>query len=212
MHPETVTSRVRRYVRTVRRDPLDVVMSIDGQISRPEASELRRLARATPSGGDIVEIGSYRGRSTVALALGSREGHANRVFAVDPHVPFTGVRGSTFGPADRAALDANLAAAGVEDIVDVVSLPSVAAARAWNGRTVALLWIDGDHAEDAVRADVHAWLPFLQSDAVVAFHDADLPSVASCATALVSTGALRPLGRIDTLLSFTVSADACVTA
>lgn len=49
-------------------DPLPSILLVEGMISETEAAALFRLAREAT--GSIVEIGSYRGRSTVALALG----------------------------------------------------------------------------------------------------------------------------------------------
>src|ERR1043166_5049453 len=82
---------------------VDIAMSVEGQVSRAEVGTLIELARNTAPGTAIVEIGTFRGRSTTALALGSMLGARNRVFAVDPHEEFTGVFGGRFGPEDQAA-------------------------------------------------------------------------------------------------------------
>jgi predicted O-methyltransferase YrrM len=185
-----------------RADHAAIACAIEGQISKAEAAALARLAAAVEPAAEIVEIGSYRGRSTVALALGSRSGAGARVYAVDPHVEFTGARGGRFGPTDRQELYGNLAAAGVGDLVAVVALGSVAAARAWDSKSVGLLFVDGDHAAEAVQADVDAWLPHLRPDAVVAFHDVDFAGVADPLAALVASGVLRAVGRVDSLAWF----------
>jgi hypothetical protein len=53
--------------------------------------------------GCIVEVGSYRGRPTAALALGSLSGFQVPVYAVDPQEEFKGIYGGQFGPEDRGA-------------------------------------------------------------------------------------------------------------
>jgi MMP 1-O-methyltransferase len=91
------------------------------------------------------------------------------VSAIEPHERFTGMMGSEFGPADRSAFFRNLLAAGVEEKVRLVNLSSEVVAPNWR-LPVALLWIDGDHRDAAVRRDFACWEPHLRGP--VAFHDA----------------------------------------
>jgi len=72
-----------------------------GGVSVEEGLALYRYA-ADCGGGDIVEIGSFRGKSAVALATGATESGV-RVFCIEPHAEFTGVYGGKFGPQDRGA-------------------------------------------------------------------------------------------------------------
>src|SRR6202035_2586214 len=101
------------------------------------------LAQILEPGSVIVEIGTYRGRSTVALALGAKSGQRNAVFAVDPHCKFKGLYGGSFGPEDQAQLYRNLSRCSVGDLVHVVSLPSEQVAATWKTRNIGLLWLDG---------------------------------------------------------------------
>ena len=75
-------------------------IAADGMIHPDECLLLIRLASQVRE-GVIVEIGSYRGRSTIALAMGSFRGQAVPVYAIEPHENFTGVFGRRFGPADK---------------------------------------------------------------------------------------------------------------
>jgi predicted O-methyltransferase YrrM len=165
--------RVRR--RTGRARDLAAIRATDGELSSDEATLLYDLARAA-AGGCIVEIGTFHGKSTVACALGTRAGQNARVYAVDPFLPFTGVCGGRFGPADKTVLLRNLLLADVGEQVWLLHTTSVQAARGWSER-VALLWIDGDHSYEAVQADVQAWMPFVIPGGVVAFHDARNPAL-----------------------------------
>lgn len=157
---------------------LDVVEGVEGWLAREEAALLMDLAAAVPAGQVVVELGNFRGRSSVALALGSREGSGVQVFSVDPHAEFTGPRGGRFGRADQAHLYANLARTGVGALVSVVGLDSRRAAAAFGGARIGLLFIDGDHRYEAVRADFEAWRPHLAPGARVAFDDCDFADVA----------------------------------
>ena len=142
---------------------------LEGMIGDKEADLLTRLAGEVED-GCIVEIGSFRGMSTIALAQGARV----PVYAIEPHEEFVGVLGGRFGPADRRAFFANLLKAGVVERVRLVNLSSEVVAPGWQ-LPVGLLWIDGDHRYEAVRRDFECWEPHLRGP--VAFHDAIQPTL-----------------------------------
>jgi predicted O-methyltransferase YrrM len=166
------------------------VESVEGWLGRTEIELLLGRAALVRSDHVIVEIGNYRGRSTVALALGARRGARARVYSIDPHLEFIGPRGGRFGPEDQAELYANLTRAGVGAEVHVVCLDSRAVAASWSGPRVGLLFIDGDHRYGAVRADLDAWRPHLAPEADVLFDDCDFPDVARLVRERVSAGQL----------------------
>ena len=139
--------------------------SIEGWLSDAQGCALFRAAAATTGKGLIVEIGSWKGRSTAWLAAGARLAAA-RVYAVDPHT------GSREDPeaTTLAAFRANLADAGLADVVEPLVMTSVEAARLLDG-PLELLFIDGDHSYEAVRLDAELWLPKLVEGGIVMFHD-----------------------------------------
>jgi hypothetical protein len=145
------------------------IFATDGQMTSDEATLLYELARAA-RGGSIVEIGSFHGKSTVALALGARAGGGAAVHAVDPFVPFTGALGGRFSPADKTVQLRNLLLADVAEQVWLLHTTSLQAARGWR-EPIALLWVDGDHTYEAVSADLAAWSPFVVPEGRIALHD-----------------------------------------
>lgn len=151
------------------------VKNIRGWLSAREAALLYREAAAVEQ-GCVVEIGSFRGRSTTALALGVRAGHKVPVYAIEPHEPFTGPLGGDFGPEDRGAFFRNMMRNKLYRHVRLVNLPSRVVAPRWE-QPVALLWIDGDHEYEAVRSDFLLWLPHLVPGAAVIFDDAVKPEL-----------------------------------
>src|SRR5688572_23455379 len=159
------------------RAALDVVDGVEGWLAREEAALLMDLAAAVPARQAVVELGNYRGRSTVALALGARDGCGAQVYSVDPHLEFAGPRGGRFGRADQAHPYANLARTGVGAGVSVIGLDSRGVAAAWSSPQVGLLFVDGDHRYESVRADFEAWRPHLAPDARIAFDDCDYADV-----------------------------------
>jgi hypothetical protein len=140
-----------------------------GMTNFEEASLLYRLAKETKN-GCIVEVGSYRGRSTVALGRGSLDGHRAPVFAIEPHEVFTGVLGGQFGPEDRAAFIRAMLDSRCYQIVRLINLSSEFVAPHWT-KPIALLWIDGDHTYEGVKRDFCCWSPHLTADATVVFDD-----------------------------------------
>lgn len=147
----------------------------EGMVSFPEAVLLYCLAAEVTS-GCIVEVGSYRGRSSVFLGRGSLAGARAPVYAIDPHERFTGVLGGQFGPPDRTAFYRAMLDHGCSEIVSLVNLSSEVFAAGWT-KPVGLLWIDGDHRYEGVRRDFDCWEPHLTSDATIAFDDASDPAL-----------------------------------
>ena len=144
-----------------------ILAQVDGYLFPHEAVFLYWLARTGPGKGAIVEIGSFRGRSTLCFATGVRGRRPTRIVAVDPHVYGT-----------EGDLRENLAHFGVSESIQLIVAPSVTAARAWAG-PVRIVFVDGHHERASVEADVDAWLPFLEPGGFLVLHDStDLSSFA----------------------------------
>ena len=154
---------------------LSLNRSTEGMISEEEEVLLFELAKDVKY-GCIVEIGSYRGKSTIALAMGSMAGNKKTVYAIDPYVPFKGVYGGNLGPEDKKYFMANLIRTGCYSVVQVINLKSEEVARNW-ANPVELLWIDGDHTYEGVMKDWKNWSPHLTKNAKIAFHDSIDPNI-----------------------------------
>jgi predicted O-methyltransferase YrrM len=129
-----------------------------------EAALLYRLGRGVAS-GTIVEIGRFKGGSTVVFA--SAMGPGVSLWSYDLHVPLR----SDLSP---ATLDAELAAALERfDLGERVQLVVA------DSRTVALppgpvevLFVDGDHSYSGARADVDRWGALVREGGHLVLHDA----------------------------------------
>lgn len=146
------------------------IHELPGMIDDRQVTTLYELANAVTS-GVIVEVGSYRGKSTSALGIGSQRGHQVPVYAIEPHEPFTGIFGGNFGPKDRKAFYESMLKTGCWKTVRLVNLSSEAVTPNWD-KPVGLLFIDGDHTYDGVKRDFDCWVPHLLPGARVAFDDA----------------------------------------
>jgi predicted O-methyltransferase YrrM len=165
--------------------------ALQGLLNPGIGDALYHLARECPSGLAIVEIGSFRGKSTAFLAAGGRDGHGAKVTAVDPW----DLPGNPYGkhgysaPEVREAFEAQLRSVGLWSRVTARRAFSADAAAAWSGRKIGLLYIDGDHTEEGVRADVDAWAPHLAPGGVMAFDDYNTRKNPGVKTVVDSLGA-----------------------
>lgn len=158
------------FGRTYRR----VLKPIEGWRYRQDLAMLYFLARDVPGDAAVLEIGSYRGLSTTALALGIRErARPTALHAVDPH---TGDRqdleqsGVLWKPSE-VRYRANLERAGVKELVTSHVMTSHDLAAMWDGSPLRVLFIDGWHTYEAVRQDIEDWAPLLSSSGVVVIDD-----------------------------------------
>jgi len=151
------------------REVVESVRHVGGWLTDREAALLYTLARRCSGAGAIVEIGSWKGRSTICLAKGTRVGSQTPVYAIDPHTGMGGPYGANTWTFDE--FKANIAAAGVEEAVIPLVQTSQDAVQEFE-QPVELLFIDGGHDYDSVRRDFELWFPKVMDGGVIAFHDA----------------------------------------
>ncbi|HEX5871941.1 MAG TPA: class I SAM-dependent methyltransferase [Longimicrobium sp.] len=158
----------------------------------------REQVRTLPHGAVVVEVGSFLGRSMIFLAQEMKAARKDlRLHAVDTFVGSPSDAAvlhavERHGGSLRATFEHNLAAAGVDDVVTVVPETSMNAACRFPDRGVDLVFLDGDHAEDAVALDLLAWLPKVRLGGMIAGHDIDTyPSVARALGGVLGRGRYR---------------------
>ena len=136
-----------------------LIADVPGWLTDEEGEALYDLARACTGKGVIVEIGSWKGKSTICLGLGSRAGSSLPVYAVDPHADYR------FGD-----FKTNVERAGIADLVRPIASLSQPAADDFE-EPIELLFVDGSHEYDLVLEDFEKWVPKVVEDGWVAFHD-----------------------------------------
>lgn len=144
----------------------EVMQTVEGWITEKEGELLYRLAQQCSGKGVIVEIGSWKGRSTLCLAKGSRKGNNVSVYAVDTHTENI-IGGSVITFDD---FQHNIQRSGMDNIVVPIIKTSTDAAREFQ-QPVELLFIDGAHEYEAVKADVEWWGAKLVDGGILAIHD-----------------------------------------
>jgi predicted O-methyltransferase YrrM len=150
--------------------------NIPGFLTEPEVRFIGMLAAYSASTvrGQIVEIGSFKGRSTVILATVARHYGLPPVVAIDPH-NFNSVELQHHRVSEDASsfaeFQSHLKTAGVSEAVEVHRAYSADLASNWN-RPIGFLWIDGDHSYRGAKSDFDGFSPYLVDKGFVAFHDA----------------------------------------
>ena len=156
---------------------------------------LYELAAMVPEDEAIIEIGTYRGASACWLGAGARDGFGAHVYTIDPH-DLPGYRTTTgrgrggldfTDPSIREDAERQIREMGLTEHVTMIQGFSVEVGQQWRGPKVGLLFIDGDHRQDAVRKDFAAWEKHLSEDAVIAFddHNESHPGVPAAVQGLV---------------------------
>jgi hypothetical protein len=153
-------------------DAWEVTRKVPGHLTEKEARFLGMLAACVPAKGTIVEIGSFKGRSTVMLAkVASRYG-GGPVVAIDPHnSPILLDHGAHPEASSYEDFLESIRAAGVSGHVESRAAYSKEVSKSWN-RPIRILWIDGDHSYEGAKNDLDGFFPHLMPLGVVAFHDA----------------------------------------
>lgn len=176
--------------------------AIPGFLFANEGEELLRVAESCR--GNVIEIGSFKGKSTAFLAAGCRNSGVGTVLAVDhfrgspEHKADPDIKadGSTFPTFWRHIKDAGLAG-------HVIAIAAESHKAAWFCKLRAhLLFIDGDHS--AIEDDYTAWIGKIEPGGFVCFHDYEnneFPEVTRFIDAARPT--LNFVRRVDSLMVFT---------
>lgn len=175
-----------------------------GGISLEEGQALRRFAEECVN-GVIVEIGSFKGKSAVALACGQASGRFAEhglVYCIEPHLPFVGLYGGRFGPDDRRDFYDVMLKTGCYARVGLVNLKSDEAGRAWT-RPIGLLFVDGDHTLEGVRRDVAGWERHVLAGGMIVFDDAVDPGAGPLQVIrdLIGTGRFDVVERVGKIVA-----------
>jgi hypothetical protein len=179
---------------------------VDGWFSPDQVSRVAARAATVSPGGRIVEIGSFRGRSTIAIARSAPDGV--EIVAIDPHA------GNDRGPQEiegfetEAAEDhevflANLTRADVAERVRYVRKFSHEAHDDVTG-PVDVLHIDGAHRFAPARDDIRTWGTRVVPGGTMLIHDSfsSVGVTLAIGASLLFSGRWRYVGRSRSLAEY----------
>ncbi|MEP6905270.1 MAG: class I SAM-dependent methyltransferase [Gemmatimonadales bacterium] len=160
-----------RDLATVSADTWRLAVRAKGYLSEREANFLMAAAALSPVEGANLEIGSFKGRSTICIARICKYYGLGNVVAVDPHTSPSSTDPDLEGQASSFQdFQRNLSDADISDAVEVKRDFSQAVGESWT-RPIRFLWIDGDHTYEGAKRDVDIFRRFLVPGSVVAMHD-----------------------------------------
>lgn len=160
---------------------LQAALEAKGFMPPAEGLALYETALAYGPKGPLLEVGSYCGKSAIYFGAAARAA-GTVIVTVDHH------RGSEENQAGWEHHDPSLVdpatgrmdtlpvfrktieAAGLEDVVVAIVGTSKTVSALWN-TPLALLFIDGGHAEDLAQADYANWSPHIMVGGALAIHD-----------------------------------------
>ncbi len=155
-----VPTKIKRFTRFVINIIINNVYEytkndIDGEMSRRHLNWLFKNAKKMNS---IVEVGSWKGRSTHALLSGCR----GVVYAVDTF---------SYSPDGKDPYKLFLENVGHFKNLKIYKMNSVGASKKFDDKSVDMVFIDGNHSYESVLADIEAWLP--KTKKLICGHDYD---------------------------------------
>ena len=149
---------------------LELMHPVPGWLDHAEARFLALALAASPAAGANLEIGSFKGRSTVVLGSASKRWRLGKIVAVDPHTAETIPDDAIRNRSTLEDLQETIRKSGLEEDVDVVKAYSRVVATHWD-QPLRFLWIDGDHSYAGVAEDFRLFSAHLADGAIVAMHD-----------------------------------------
>jgi predicted O-methyltransferase YrrM len=175
-----------------------IVSQVEGWLTDREVAFLYKTARECSQDGVILEIGSWKGKSTICLAKGSEAGAKVPVYAVDPHIGTLEQGMWMDGRSSFEDFRKNISESGVEDLVIPLAKRSQDVAKNWD-TPISFLWIDGDHSYAGAMSDFELFSKWVVEGGVIAFHDSTQDEVPQVVVEVFGRPGFRKLGLVDSI-------------
>ena len=178
---------------------IDKFDGIEGWFKLDEGAFLYKVAEGAFKMSDsVMEIGSYKGRSTYLLGeAAKRAGPDKRVYAVDPHEGDCGLK-DRFADTFQEFRD-NMIRTGVSDQVVALKVKSKDVTCT---QELGLLFIDGLHDYENVKFDYEKFYPHVKSNGFIAFHDYEppYPGVVKLVDEEIASGRIKKFQQAQNLM------------
>ena len=156
--------------------------TVEGWLSEEQGIALYQLARNSLP-GEVLEIGSFCGKSTMFIALGCKQS-GTVAYAVDPHKAISeGGKeqySQNFSPRTKGTFEdfqSNIRKSGLVAFVNPIVCTSEEARSQLGSRNLKLLFIDGSHDYLDVLLDYYLWHDQVVPGGYIVFHDSNFEDV-----------------------------------
>lgn len=139
--------------------------SLPSLMSRKEMLLLHETAGKVE--GNVIEVGSWKGGSTILIASKIKNG---KVYAIDPHKNTTAHEANEVEDTFKIFLE-NIEKFGISNKVVPIRKTSKEAFESWGNNEVAMVFIDGNHEYEHARYDIEKWMKFLKKGGLLVVHD-----------------------------------------
>ena len=160
---------------------------IKGHLGLNEGFLLFKLARSLKENSVIVEIGSFKGKSTCFIAEGI-DNKKMQFFCIDPWKD-----GLMPEKGDEIFNEFLQNTKKYKDKFSILRGFSHEVIKEWPVyRKIDFLWVDGDHSYEGVKKDILNWTPLVKKSSFVCFHDyRDAPGVKKAVDELVKDNKIK---------------------
>ena len=181
---------------------VSTLAGIRGHIDPDELRLLYRYAKELDK-GNILEIGSFQGLSTIAMAKGLQDsGKGGKIYAVDPHEPYVDISdtnpkyGQPYGYGDMAQFLRNVVRYSVEDTVFPIALPrgSIHVYPKFS-----MVFIDGDHTYWNVKYEIELFVHMLEKHERLLIHDSEWDGPKRAIADIIKINKCRHVERVESL-------------
>ncbi|MED4298256.1 class I SAM-dependent methyltransferase [Priestia megaterium] len=151
-----------------------LIKPVQGWLRDQGVENLYRYALRAPN-SNIVEIGSWKGRSTACLACAIKDRNEGRVYAIDTWKGSLEHQKTLQGyPEDQLYNEfiGNMKKLNLLDYIQPIKMDSIEASRQWpSSLKIGLLYIDASHDYLSVKRDFEFWSPFVTTGGYIIFDD-----------------------------------------
>lgn len=151
---------------------------IEGWTTPIELLALAEFCQDLPDNAQIVEIGSFLGRSSVVMAGSRKIQGSGKVYCIDPF----DASGDSYSTTTyeniekksklslRERFDQHVKLSNVQDWIEVHSGTAESVAKNWE-KSIDLLFLDGDQSPIGARSSYDHWIPFLKCGGIIMIHN-----------------------------------------
>ena len=165
---------------------------IKGYLGLNEGFLLFKIVRSLRENSAIVEIGSFKGKSTCFIAEGIGD-KKMQFFCIDPWKD-----GLMQEKGDAIFHEFLQNTKKYRDRFSILRGFSHEVIKEWPvHRKIDFLWVDGDHSYEGVKKDILNWIPLVKKNSFICFHDyRDAPGVKKAVDELARDNKIKFVKRV----------------